>query len=327
MSSKNRKTRSARKEKKRRKLFSLRKYNQSKEERENSSLIDDKVFQSTLLAKEPELAKLSFDLGQMQASLVNFIDQNPNCQLNERITVHHSTDQLSGLVTYFTTDLLSQLLTGEFVDQIVRSLKACETRMKMVGRAKSSEVALVARSLISISDQKDLLDHPLVLRLAFASLGQLILEFDDAKYRFSFCGLLFELLEVNQMLADFVGDEQAFESKYYNNQKPKPNTTEIDLLALPAKALFKNFDAPHVASAIEEEDNFFQIEDPKSKFRKFICQDSELYLEVDRDRLRLHASSMDNLNDNMQRMEKLCGEKIFFLAKTLANTTNHQISN
>ena len=326
MSSKNRKTRSARKEKKRRKLFSLRKYNQSKEERENSSLIDDKVFQSTLLAKEPELAKLSFDLGQMQASLVNFIDQNPNCQLNERITVHHSTDQLSGLVTYFTTDLLSQLLTGEFIDQIVRSLKACETRMKMVGRAKSSEVALVTRSLISISNQKDLLDHPLVLRLAFVSLDQLVLEFDDAKYRFSFCGLLFELLEASQMLADFVGDEQAFESKYYD-QKPKPNLTEIDLLTLPAKALFKNFDAPHVASTIQEEDDFFQVEDPKSKFRKFICQNSELYLEVGQDRLSLHASSMDSLNDSIQRMGKLCGEKIFFLAKTLANATTHQISN
>ena len=326
MPSKNRKQRSARKEKKRRKLFSLRKYNQSKEERDSSDLMEDQVFQSTLLIKEPELAKLAFDLDQMRASLVDFIDQNPNCQLNDRITAHRSTDQLSGLVAYFTTDLLSQLLTDEFIDQIVRSLKACETRLKMVGRAKSSEVALVTRSLISISNQKDLLDHPLVLRLAFASLGQLILEFDDAKYRFSFCGLLFELLEASQMLADFVGDEQAFESKYYD-QKPKPNLTEIDLLTLPAKALFKNFDAPHVASTIQEEDDFFQVEDPKSKFRKFICQDSELYLEVDRDRLRLHASSMDNLNDNMQRMEKLCGEKIFFLAKTLANATTHQISN
>ena len=128
------------------------------------------------------------------------------------------------------------------------------------------------------------------------------------------------------MLADFVGDEQAFESKYYD-QKPKPNLTEIDLLPLPAKALFKNFDAPHVASTIQEEDDFFQVEDPKSKFRKFICQNSELYLEVDRDRLCLHASSMDSLNDSIQRMEKLCGEKIFFLAKTLANTTTHQISN
>ena len=326
MSSKNRKTRSARKEKKRRKLFSLRKYNKSKEEKDSSDLMEDQVFQSTLLVKEPELAKLAFDLDQMQASLVDFIDQNPNCQLNDRITVHRSTDQLSGLVTYFTTDLLSQLLTDEFIDQIVRSLKACETRLKMVGRAKSSEVALVTRSLISISNQKDLLDHPLVLRLAFVSLDQLVLEFDDAKYRFSFCGLLFELLEASQMLADFVGDEQAFESKYYD-QKPKPNLTEIDLLTLPAKALFKNFDAPHVASTIQEEDDFFQVENPKSKFRKFICQNSELYLEVDRDRLCLHASSMDSLNDSIQRMGKLCGEKIFFLAKTLANTTTHQISN
>ena len=326
MPSKNRKQRSARKEKKRRKLFSLRKYNQSKEERESSDLIEDQVFQSTLLAKEPELAKLAFNLDQMQVSLVDFIDQNPNCQLNERITVHCSTDQLSGLVTYFTTDLLSQLLTDEFIDQIVRSLKACETRLKMVGRAKSSEVALVTRSLISISDQKALLDHPLVLRLAFVSLDQLILELDNEKYRFTFCGLLFELLKANQMLADFVGDEQAFESKYYN-QKPKSNLTEIDLLTLPAKALFKNFDAPHVASTIQKEDNFFQVEDPKSKFRKFICQDSELYLEISRDRLCLHSSSMDNLNDSIQMMEKLCGEKIFFLAKILDNTTNHQIEN
>merc|ERR1712072_1337883 len=88
-------------------MGSLRKYNQSKEERERSDLIEDQVFQSTLLAKEPELAKLVFDLDQMQVSLVDFIDQNPNCQLKERITVHCSTDQLSGLVTYFTTDLLS----------------------------------------------------------------------------------------------------------------------------------------------------------------------------------------------------------------------------
>ena len=195
----------------------------------------------------------------------------------------------------------------------------------MIGQTKSSEAALITRSLISISDKETLQDHPLILHLAIASLDRLILEFDNGDHQLTFCGLLFEILLMNEMLADFVGDEQAFEARYYD-QKPVPKLIEIDLVSLPAKALYKNFDLNYVFSIIEGNDDFYQVEDQKSDCQKFISEDSQLYLEVDQERLRLHASSMNSLNNSMEAVETLCGEKIFFLAKTIDNATNCQIS-
>ena len=127
-------------------------------------------------------------------------------------------------------------------------------------------------------------------------------------------------------LADFVGDERAFEARYYDH-KLAPKRIKIDLVRLPAKALYKNFDSLYVSSIIQGNDDFCQVEDQKPDCQKFISEDSQLCLELDQERLRLHASSMNSLNNSMEAVEKLCGEKIFFLAKTMDNVTNCQISN
>ena len=326
MSAKSRSQRSARKEKKRRKMFSLRKYNQLRMEKDGSDFIEDRLRQSSILANEPELLSLTFELNQLQLSLMGFVDQNPDCRLDNRITVNRDSERLAILITYFTTKLIPGLLTDEFTQRIAYSLKACETRLKMIGQTKSSEAALITRSLISISDKETLQDHPLILRLAIASLDRLILEFDNGDHQLTFCGLLFEILLMNEMLADFVGDEQAFEARYYD-QKSAPKLIEIDLVSLPAKALYKNFDSLYVSSIIQGNDDFCQVEDQKPDCQKFISEDSQLCLELDQERLRLHASSMNSLNNSMEAVEKLCGEKIFFLAKTMDNVTNCQISN
>jgi hypothetical protein len=124
------------------------------------------------------------------------------------------------------------------------------------------------------------------------------------------------------MMEDFVGGEQGFYTRYYDNRKSTTRAIEIDLASLPARALYKNFDQQKVYITLQENTDFCPVEDQEPTCHKFISDDPHLYLEVDQERLRLHASSMDSLNTSMEAIEDLCGDQIFFLAKRLDQATN-----
>lgn len=322
MARKNKNQRSMAKGKKRKKLFSLRKQSHSKNEKIGPDLIQDRIQQSFELANEPELLDLAFSPDLVQSRIVSFLDQRPDCVIEERTDVARDPEKLADLITYFSSTLLSDLLTGDFTCQMSRALRACETRMKMVGQKNKSEAALITRSLIDISDQETLQEHPLILRIAFMALDQAILERENRSYQLTFCGLLFELLDANEMMEDFVGGEQGFYTRYYDNSKSTTRAIEIDLASLPARALYKNFDPQKVYITLQENTDFCPVEDQEPTCHKFISDDPHLYLEVDQERLRLHASSMDSLDASMEAIEDLCGDQIFFLAKRLDQATN-----
>ena len=322
MARKSKTQRSMAKGKKRKKLFSLRKQSHSKNERIGPDLIQDRIQQSFELASEPELLDLAFSPDLVQSQIVSFLDQHPDCVIEERTDIARDPEKLADLTTYFSSTLLPDLLTDNFIDQMSRALKACETRLKMIGQKNKSEAALITRSLIDISDQETLQEHPLILRIAFMALDQAILERENRSYQLTFCGLLFELLYTNEMMEGFVGGEQGFYARYYDNSNLTTKDIAIDLASLPARALYKNFDQQKVYTTLQENTDFCQVEDQELTCHKFISDDPHLYLEVDQERLRLHASSMDSLNTSMEAIEDLCGDQIFFLAKRLDHTTN-----
>merc|ERR1712098_1026732 len=113
--------------------------------------IQDRIQQGFELASEPELLDLAFSPDLVQSQIVSFLDQHPNCVIEERTDVDRDPEKLTDLTTYFSSTLLPDLLTDDFICQMSRALRACETRLKMIGRKNKSEAALVARSLIDIS--------------------------------------------------------------------------------------------------------------------------------------------------------------------------------
>ncbi|MCZ6676830.1 MAG: hypothetical protein O7E52_06225, partial [Candidatus Poribacteria bacterium] len=243
----------------------------------------------------------------------------------------------------FRFEVLPRLITPDFIHTISHALKACETRLRLMGHREKAEVALVARSLFELADPHSLAFHPLVLKICARTLEQTLghpQSIQDAHGTVQ--SVLSDVLKLSQSeeavdtqpaeeLEDDVVDSASHQDRPHQaeeqvhdtdlpaevneaeSDKPFPAISPGDL---PAKALYKNFQGLETRNGIEIGDEYRVVKATDQRI-EFVHTDEPRYLTLTADRLLLQCPSKPQLEVAMKEVETRCGKSLCYLAKTV----------
>ena len=79
---------------------------------------------------------------------------------------------------HFRIEVLPHLVTPDFMEQLIQSLTACETRLNLTGNRELAEVAFVTRSLFEAAPPEILAFHPMIQAIGIETLRVLVGELD-----------------------------------------------------------------------------------------------------------------------------------------------------
>ncbi len=334
-------------QKSRRKQLALQKQRALQTARSDEEMLQDKIMKSKLLLDEPEFENVTFDQDllcektlELLASDIPFLEDEDN--VDDTKSIREDEEDPEEISDRFRFEVLPELITPDFISTMLHSLKACETRLTRMGYREKAEVALVARSLFEIADPEALAFHPFVFKLCARTLEQILAhpqpmpETPDTVQ-----SVLSDVLKLSQAeetadeqeLADDseeakVGDEEDIvdsasdqdalrESKEQaaeaESDQPFPEVSPEDLRA---KVLYNNFHGLEIRDAISVGNGYRVVEETNLQV-EFLYTDPQRYITLTADRLLLQCSSKEQLEAAMEEVEELCGDALFYLAKTV----------
>jgi len=261
---------------------------------------------------------------------------------------------------HFRMEVLPHLVTPEFMQQLIQALTACETRLKLIGNRNMAEVAFVTRSLFEIAPSDMLAFHPLIQSIGIQTLRILVeepnltikgredvkglisdvLEYEDAEAYQSESLTVFsdaseaEPPDIEEAALPLVGEalptpEPAAPSLPETpNPEISPATPAPTLSpdALPARALYKNFEGLAIKEifetwtgheALQDRQANYVLVNESSEQIDFADTAREHYITVTEDRLQLYACSEAELTIAMEEVEAQCKSALMYLAKTI----------
>lgn len=157
------------------------------------------ISQSHELLNEPELGSVHFDFELMYTWVMELLD---HYEMDSAKTALAEQAESSGFETidsmdaqsqpmsaranqmaqaeqaceHFRMGVLPHLVTQEFMQQLIQTLTACETRLKLIGNRNMAEVAFVTRSLFEGAPSDMLAFHPLIQSIGIQTLRMLVEE-------------------------------------------------------------------------------------------------------------------------------------------------------
>lgn len=318
--------------------------------------MDEERLQACLLKSydlidEPEFETVHFDLDLMYTVVLELINGTNVNEISELPPViepepqkKDQPDKHSQLLTQdseeiyelFRTDVLSRLITPQFMKVLFSALNACETRYRRTGNYERAEVVLVARSLFEIVPPDLFAGHQLIQALGIQSLQLLVEQGIHIKE---------EQHTVREIISDVLDSDNS-ETRQENtntqiyshalskqnsiSEKPSQayNSTETSVAgepeislnipspdSLPAKAIYQNFDGFEIKEILKgwtrltpEKENTTQLD--------FFDEVHELYITVTENRVKLHALNDEVLQNGMDELESHCQSALMYLAKT-----------
>ena len=254
----------------------------------------------------------------------------------------------------FQTDVLSQLITPEFVRTLSRALTACENRLRRIGHRNRAEIANVARVFFEVVPSDLFVEHPLIQGIGIQTLEQLIKQpkLTDVKHSMVKF-ILSEFLEMGRAKYEVVYEEETVTNLFSNidvleeeplvlqeelthtdvaSPSPRlasdalisvPETLPQDLAipipspdSLPAKALYKNFEGLAIRDAFDVWEGSILQKETETQL-DFFNVPQACYITVTENRLQLHAYSETELTAAMTEIEEHCQSGLMYLAKTI----------
>lgn len=254
----------------------------------------------------------------------------------------------------FQTDVLSQLITPEFVRTLSRALAACENRLRRIGHRNRAETANVARVFFEVVPSHLFVEHPLIQSIGIQTLEQLMERPEPLDTEHSMVRLILsEVLEMGSAKYEVVYEEEAVANLLSNVDVveedpavfqaelahadvaaptsglasdaliPVPETPPPDLAipipspdSLPAKALYKNFEGLAIRDAFDVWEGSILQKETETQL-DFFNVPQACYITVTENRLQLHTYSETELTAAMAEIEEHCQSGLMYLAKTI----------
>ncbi len=326
-------------QKSKRKQLALQKQRALQAAKSDEELLQDKIANSRLLLDEPEFENITFDHDLLRQKTIEALESELFTSEGER--GEESTSEAEKgpehISEMFRFEVLPHLITVEFINTVLYTLRACETRLKRMGYREKAEVALVARSLFEFADPETLVFHPLIFSICARTLEGILADPQPAPDT------------VTSVLSDVLKESRAVETEGQQEPLKAPDdveeivdsarapvlvleprevpTTEPEFVppapeilpeTLRAKALYKNANGLEIRKAIEVngyrvvQDTHWQVE--------FAHTDRQCYITLTMNRLLLRCSSKELLDTAMAEVESLCDDALFYLARTFDDT-------
>lgn len=179
------------------------------------------ISQSRELLHEPELENVHFDFELMYTSVMELLEhyemdsaktslaeptESPGFEVDvidsiaaQSQAMPEPEDQMAQAeqaCEHFRMEVLPHLVTPEFMQRLMQTLTACETRLKRIGNCNMAEVAFVTRSLFELAPSDMLPFHPLIQSIGIQTLRMLVEEPNtEIKGREDVKGMLSDVLE------------------------------------------------------------------------------------------------------------------------------------
>ena len=308
------------------KQISVEKHHKLSLERMDEERLHSYLLKSYDLLDEPEIQKVHFDLDLVETELLDLIKSIEHTGSNVE-----DSEMVYEALEMYETDILSRLITTQFRKQLLSSLSACENRLKKNGEHDRVEVVYVTRSLFEIVPADVMAGHPIIHCIAKQSIQLLIEERSNSEDLSAVSDYLPEVQEIeynefqqNESFPSLFSDAISKKSSDIDENQQEltvditPLVQEPELYpdALPAKALYKNFDGFEIRdSLINWQGNSLKKENDTQL--DFINRDDQLYITVTENRLKLHAENEEKLTTAMENLETHCQSAVMYLAKTL----------
>jgi len=270
--------------------------------------LQDKIRSSGLLAGEQEFTSIGFNQTLVREELANYFSVNagnpaPNDEASLTITVSDFQKSIFNV-------------TPELAEELHTAFEMCETRTRLIGKEVLAEIASVTKSLFEVANPITLVHHPLVINISIRTLERLLEQPGNRvlEHRPQIHKLLSEFANLidNYSIQDFY---DSFEEENLFSDDRKNELTE-EFGDLPAKALYKNFGRLNILEKIEDKNTYILTGDHETYF-EYKHVDLPLCLTFTPDRVTLESASMETLNIAMEEIENVCGNSLFYLAKTV----------
>lgn len=174
-------TKRNRNQKSRRKQMAVKKQRWSQNEKSGQERFQEKIWQTPLLLDEPELASITFDPDLMRQGMLDLLESGIDSEDDEdevdsdgELVSVLDEEAYETIGEKFRLEVLPYLMTPEFVRQISHALKACETRLNLIGQHDKAESAFIAKSLFEIIPPEELAFHPLLLKIGARTLEEIL---------------------------------------------------------------------------------------------------------------------------------------------------------
>ncbi len=352
-----------REQKSRHKQLTVRKQRLLQNTKSDEERLQDKIVKSRLLIDEPEFEDVTFDpdllrqhvlqllesqLSSLKAGDANAVGIAHLLHLGQDAASDSRADEASEIELIpedeeeheamgekFRCDVLPLLITPDFLRTMTHALRACETRLKLMGYRDKAEVAFVARSLFEIADPDTLIFHPLILKICARTLERVLTQPQFMREeRDAVQNVLSDVLRLSQTKESVDEqdsmDEESVEGPEESHQEeldePEEELTDevapmldvptVSLEDLPAKALYKNFSLLETRHAIEVGNGYRIVKDTEQQV-EFVHTEHQRYITLTADRLLLQCPSKAQLEVAMKEVEEWCGQSVFYLAKTV----------
>lgn len=324
------------KQKSKRKQSAFQKQRVLQTTRSDEALLQAKIADSKLLLDEPEFDDITFDPNLLRQKTIEALESELFASEGEEPekSASEGEEDLQRINEVFRFEVLSHLITVEFIKAVSYALKACETRLKRMGYREKAEAALVARSLFEYADPGTLVFHPLIFSICARTLEEILADPQSTPHTVT--NLFSNVLEASQSIETEEQPKIPEESEAIDSvnepiidaesSAKRVTETEIvpdDLDVLPetlkAKALYKNTDGLEVRNVIGVGNGYRVVRDNDSQM-EFTHTDEQRYITLTEDRLLLQCPSKELLEIAMAEVEALCDDALFYLAKTIDDT-------
>jgi len=304
----------------------------------NEKILGEKIIKSSILADEPEFSNLRFDY---EKALIYSRDLLEKYNARHQDESAEEDDEMDMDMFYdeYRTEVIQKLLTDDFIHSFIRALKACSTRLKRIGDYEEEELANITLTIMELADEFPLSLHPLIITLYERTMKEAVINRitrtssgEDVQELLERLRKLREESEIDDGRLVIEEIKEIFEKALEKKQDATPEDAQkaivkaISKHEFCAKTLYKTLNFAEVKRILSAQNCFQNVAENENELN-FIKSDSqgnftgdgEIWsITLKPERLLVECKCSEHLKVAMEGIEKLCGEHLMYLAKSVS---------
>jgi hypothetical protein len=323
--------------KKRQKMRAMEKNRTKSGNKFDEKILGDKIIKSSILADEPEFSKLRFEHEKALIYSKELLEKY-SAKYQDNSAEDYEID-MDMFYDEYRTEVIHKLLTEEFVHSFIKALKACATRLGLIGDTEGEELANITLTIMELADEFPLSLHPLIINLYEKTMKEAVINRITQTSSGEDVQELLERLRKIREESDFDDGrlvieeikeifEEALEKKEDKTLKSDKEAIikSISKQELSAKSLYKTLNFESLKNILSSQNGFQNISNNGNEWhfiksdsgQNFTDNDDIWFITLKPERLLIECKSSDHLEDAIEEIEKLCGEHLMYLAKSLS---------
>jgi len=324
--------------KKRRKIIAMEKNRTKGFTKFDEKILGEKIIKSSVLADEPEFSNLRFEPEKALIYSKELLEKYSAEYQDESDEDEDDEIDMDMFYDEYRTEVIHKLLTEDFIQSFIKALKACATRLGRIGDYEGEELANITLTIMELAGEFPLSLHPLIITIYERTMKEAVI---NRITQTSSGEDVQELLErLRKLREESDGDDgrlvieevkEIFEKALEKQDSTPKDTPEIIEQSIPkgelcAKVLYKTLNFEGVKNILCTQNCFQNISDNGKEWNfiksdskgNFIDNNAEWFITLKPERLLIECESSENLKNAMEGIEKLCGEHLMYLAKSVS---------